>query len=454
MGRVRPHAQRAARPRRRLRKLRFLAILFAGLLLALISFLYGMFMAVTSDLPATRRPLPVQRTRRTRSSSTTKGRPLGRALRAAPHPARARPDPRDRQARGDLGRGQALLQRARHRPPGHRPRRALRTSCTSTPSKAPPRSPSSSSRTHSKRSRTARSSRSSARPRSPTSSRTSGRRKRSSPSTSTRSTSAKAPTASRPPRETYFGHEEAHAGCGLPKAPLCVEELKPAEAAMLGGIIASPSGFNPVDASPGGQGTARGGAKDMLEQHYISAASTRKASTSHCHRADVQPPQAPPVDGLQTRLLHELGRTAAHRTLRRPARARGRAHRAHHARPRTPARRRTGGRTTTSPAPKAPPHRSSRSKTPRATCARWSAGTTTTPRPSTSRPPASASPARPSRHSTSPTALEHGISPGSVWVSAPEDLHRPRYARPGKVRTSTTTRTRYAGSRSLLEATT
>src|SRR5271154_4457717 len=42
-----PHA-----PKPRLKRLRFLAILFAGLLLGLVSFVFGMFVAVASDLPS------------------------------------------------------------------------------------------------------------------------------------------------------------------------------------------------------------------------------------------------------------------------------------------------------------------------------------------------------------------------------------------------------------------
>ena len=39
-------------PKPRLKRLRFLAILFAVLLLGLVSFVFGMFVAVASDLPS------------------------------------------------------------------------------------------------------------------------------------------------------------------------------------------------------------------------------------------------------------------------------------------------------------------------------------------------------------------------------------------------------------------
>jgi penicillin-binding protein 1A len=43
---------------------------------------------------------------------------------------------------------------------------------------------------------------------------------------------------------TYFG--DAHTGCGSTAGNLCVDELEPHEAALLAGIIASPSAYDPV----------------------------------------------------------------------------------------------------------------------------------------------------------------------------------------------------------------
>src|SRR3954469_9919320 len=42
---------------------------------------------------------------------------------------------------------------------------------------------------------------------------------------------------------TYFGGEPDHVGCGKPTHPMCAQQLTPAEAALLAGIIASPSGY-------------------------------------------------------------------------------------------------------------------------------------------------------------------------------------------------------------------
>ena len=46
--------------------------------------------------------------------------------------------------------------------------------------------------------------------------------------------------------QTYFGQEVNHLGCGMPKHPLCVEQLQPWEAALLAGIIHSPTGYDPA----------------------------------------------------------------------------------------------------------------------------------------------------------------------------------------------------------------
>jgi penicillin-binding protein 1A len=102
--------------------------------------------------------------------------------------------------------------------------------------------------------------------------------------------------------ETYFGREPAFAGCGMPKAPLCVQDLDPAQAAMLAGVIASPSAFNPV-ANPRAA-TARRDLVlgDMLEQHYLTRAEYERsiAQPLPTPREVQPPPQVQQVDGMQT----------------------------------------------------------------------------------------------------------------------------------------------------------
>src|SRR5271166_5567673 len=47
--------------------------------------------------------------------------------------------------------------------------------------------------------------------------------------------------------QTYFGHDVNHLGCGMPSHQLCVEQLQPWEAALLAGIIQSPTAYDPAE---------------------------------------------------------------------------------------------------------------------------------------------------------------------------------------------------------------
>src|SRR5207302_8627751 len=46
--------------------------------------------------------------------------------------------------------------------------------------------------------------------------------------------------------KTYFGQDVNHLECGTPGHQLCVEQLQPWEAALLAGVIASPSAYDPA----------------------------------------------------------------------------------------------------------------------------------------------------------------------------------------------------------------
>jgi len=70
--------------------------------------------------------------------------------------------------------------------------------------------------------------------------------------------------------KTYFGQEPDHAGCGAPGKKLCVEELKPWEAALLAGIIRSPTEYNP-STEPGAAKARRDLVlEQMLAQGYLT----------------------------------------------------------------------------------------------------------------------------------------------------------------------------------------
>ena len=228
-----------------------------------------------------------------------------------PHPRRLGPDLPVHEAGGGRDRGPPLLRAQRRRHPGHVPRRPSPTCSPAARPRAPRRSPSSSSRTRSRRRAAERSSRSSARPRSPTSSSATGTRTRSSPSTSTPSTSARAPTASRPrPTPTSAGTTRAAGDA----ARACAKDLTPPEAAMLAGIISSPSAFSPR-ANPQAATDRRNLVlQDMLDQGDITQTSTTRGTNAQLPAAVRDPT---PDRRLALPLLHLLAAPAGRRPLRR-----------------------------------------------------------------------------------------------------------------------------------------
>src|SRR5438105_3111273 len=70
--------------------------------------------------------------------------------------------------------------------------------------------------------------------------------------------------------ETYFGQDVNHLGCGTPGHQLCVEQLQPWEAALLAGVIQSPSAYDPT-AHPMAARTRRNLVlRDMYQQGYLT----------------------------------------------------------------------------------------------------------------------------------------------------------------------------------------
>ncbi len=100
---------------------------------------------------------------------------------------------------------------------------------------------------------------------------------------------------------TYFGGEPAHAGCGTPRHQLCVEQLKPWEAALLAGIIQSPTGYNPV-AYPAAARTRRDVVlEQMLAQHYITRTVYEESLAQPLPTAkSIGSPEQPLIDGIDT----------------------------------------------------------------------------------------------------------------------------------------------------------
>jgi penicillin-binding protein 1A len=71
---------------------------------------------------------------------------------------------------------------------------------------------------------------------------------------------------------TYFGADPNHAGCGTSGHTMCAAQLTPAEAAMLAAIIASPSAYDPVAHPEAAKARRNIVLKQMLDQGRITRA--------------------------------------------------------------------------------------------------------------------------------------------------------------------------------------
>jgi penicillin-binding protein 1A len=69
---------------------------------------------------------------------------------------------------------------------------------------------------------------------------------------------------------TYFGRAPDHQGCGQTGAHPCVEALKPYEAALIAGVVASPSAYDPIAHPAAARARRNLVLKRMLEQGMIS----------------------------------------------------------------------------------------------------------------------------------------------------------------------------------------
>ena len=99
--------------------------------------------------------------------------------------------------------------------------------------------------------------------------------------------------------ETYFGRDVNHEGCGMPGHQLCVQQLQPWEAALLAGIIQNPSAYDPTT-HPGAALERRNTVlRQMLDQGYLTQtvyAESIKQALPAPH--EVQAPEVPTVEGV------------------------------------------------------------------------------------------------------------------------------------------------------------
>ena len=89
--------------------------------------------------------------------------------------------------------------------------------------------------------------------------------------------------------------EPAAGGCGDSPAPArCASVLTPWEAALLAGMVASPSAFDPIVHPQAAKARRNLVLKDMLQQHYITAAQYDQGIDEPLPTAtDIQQPQEP-----------------------------------------------------------------------------------------------------------------------------------------------------------------
>jgi penicillin-binding protein 1A len=99
--------------------------------------------------------------------------------------------------------------------------------------------------------------------------------------------------------QTYFGQEVNHLGCGTPNHELCVEQLKPWEAALLAGIIQSPTEYDPSAHPQAAKDRRDEVLLQMLDQGYLTRSvyneSVKQALPAP---AEVQAPQEQSVEGV------------------------------------------------------------------------------------------------------------------------------------------------------------
>jgi penicillin-binding protein 1A len=92
---------------------------------------------------------------------------------------------------------------------------------------------------------------------------------------------------------TYFGQDPDHIGCGKPERR-CAKELNPDEAALLAGMVASPSGFDPVNESTRAAAKRRRNLvlSKMFDQGYLTRGEYVVARAQEPPPADrINPPQ-------------------------------------------------------------------------------------------------------------------------------------------------------------------
>ena len=99
--------------------------------------------------------------------------------------------------------------------------------------------------------------------------------------------------------ETYFGQEPAHRGCGTPDHELCVQQLQPWEAALLAGIIQDPTAYDPAQHPQAAKERRDVVLQQMYEQGYLTKGVYEQSVLEALPTAaSIQAPQVQPVEGV------------------------------------------------------------------------------------------------------------------------------------------------------------
>jgi penicillin-binding protein 1A len=97
----------------------------------------------------------------------------------------------------------------------------------------------------------------------------------------------------------YFGSDVNHLGCGTLAHKLCVQELKPWEAALLAGIIQSPAFYNPVTKPQATRARRNLVLSQMLEQGYLNRTEyDESVGEALPAPKDIQPPHETLAEGV------------------------------------------------------------------------------------------------------------------------------------------------------------
>jgi penicillin-binding protein 1A len=99
--------------------------------------------------------------------------------------------------------------------------------------------------------------------------------------------------------QTFFGHEPDHAGCGMPDHQLCVEQLEPWEAALLAGIIQDPTAYDPANHPQAAKERRDVVLGQMYEQGYLTRSVYERSLQQPLPTpASIQAPQEETVEGV------------------------------------------------------------------------------------------------------------------------------------------------------------